>query len=223
MHNCIEIEPATAATHAIIWLHGLGADGHDFIQIARELNLPPEMAVRFVFPHAPRRPIGINSGAIMRGWYDIPQPDLQQHEDEIGLNDSAKLVGEFIAGQQNMNIAAENIVVGGFSQGGALALHAGLSFPNRLGGIISLSAYLPLVDKFTDNKSTANQHTPLFIAHGSCDPIVPIELGRRTRHKLIEHGYDVTWFEYPIAHAVAAQEIIDLRNFLCKVINTSQT
>ena len=210
----IEIHTGANPAWSVIWLHGLGADGHDFEALVPALRISEETPMRFVLPHAPLRAITINGGMQMRGWYDITGMDFERGQDRAGIEDSAAILGALIHQEIRRGIAAENIFLAGFSQGGALVLHAGLRFPRRLAGIIALSTYLPLADALQGEKSDANQRTPLFIAHGVHDPMIPVALGRHSRAQLVRSGYGVAWREYPIEHGVSAEEIADVADFL---------
>ena len=212
--NTIEIETAPAPAHAVIWLHGLGADGRDFEPVVPALQIPRHTPLRFVFPHAPIRPITVNGHAEMRGWYDITGMDFERDQDREGIEQSAAILRALIAREIDKGIAPEHIFLAGFSQGGAVVLHAGLRFDQPLAGIIALSAYLPLADSLDAEKSAHNQHTPLFIAHGTHDPVIPLHLARRSQQQLTQSGYAVTWREYPMEHNVSPQEIADLATFL---------
>lgn len=197
-------EPARAS---VIWLHGLGADGNDFAGIVPELALPATLGVRFIFPHAPTRPVTINGGYVMRAWYDIAAPDLSQGQDADGIHASARAVAALIAREQSRGVPAARIVLGGFSQGGAIALQAGLRFPERLAGIMALSTYLPLAETLPAEAHDANAQVPVFIGHGVEDTVVPLSLARRTRDTLSSLGYAVSWQEYPMAHSVCLPEL----------------
>ena len=196
----------------MIWLHGLGADGHDFEPIVPELHLAKP--VRFVFPHAPMRPVTINNGMRMRAWYDIYQFGGGR-EDEQGLRASQKLVDEMIRAQ---DLPPERIVLAGFSQGGAIVLQAGLRYAERLAGIMALSCYLPIASTVAAERSAANQSIPIFMAHGAHDDIIPIQRARQSRAALEGLGYQIEWHEYPMPHSVCAPEIADISAFLAKVI-----
>lgn len=204
----------------IIVLHGLGADGNDFVPIAQELDLRPVGAVRFVFPHAPVRPVTINGGYRMRAWYDILGTDLARKEDEPGLRASLTEVQALIDREVERGIAAERIVLMGFSQGCAMTLLAGLRAPKRLAGLIGLSGYLPLAASTAAERSEANQHTPIFMGHGRQDPIVPHAGGVASRDALKALGYEVEWHDYPMEHSVCPEEIADLNRWLLKVLAT---
>ena len=200
---------------AVIWLHGLGADGHDFEPIIPELRLDPGINIRFVFPHAPMMPVTINQGFVMRAWFDIRTADIGAEVDEKGILASAKLVNDLIETEIDNGIAPERIMLAGFSQGGAIVLQAGLRYPKRLGGIIALSAFLPLAGSLQSEKSDANAALPIFLAHGSEDPVVPVDLGYRAQKVLEREGYEVEWHEYRgMAHSVSEQEIFHLAEWL---------
>jgi phospholipase/carboxylesterase len=212
--ECVEIETAATPRHAVIWLHGLGADGHDFEPIVPQLVRPEWPALRFVFPHAPVRPISLNGGLPMRAWYDIGGFDLSQKQDEAGIRASIVRVEALIARQVERGVPVANIVLIGFSQGGAIALAAGLRHAGKLAAIVALSTYLPIAEVTADERHAANATTPIFMAHGAFDPVVPRYLGERSRDQLREWGYHVDWHSYPMAHQVCPQEIGDLADFL---------
>lgn len=216
--DCIELETAPNPTHAVIWLHGLGADGNDFAPIVPELGLPNTPAIRFVFPHAPVRPVSINSGMPMRAWYDIIHADLVRREDEQGLRESQELVQALIARENERGIPAGNIVLAGFSQGCAMTLQVGPRLDQKLAGMIGLSGYMPLAAQFNTERHSANQDTPIFLAHGTQDPVVELTRGQATRQQLQELGYSVTWKTYPMPHSVCAEEIDDIAQFLRQVL-----
>jgi phospholipase/carboxylesterase len=197
-----------------VWLHGLGADGHDFEAVVPQLTLPADRPVRFIFPHAPIRPITVNGGMHMRGWYDISSMEIDREQDREGIEQSEQLLRSLIAQETDRGIPAGNIFLAGFSQGGAVALHTGLRYEQRLAGILALSTYLPLSDSFEDGRSAANQDTPVFMAHGLFDPVVPLQLGQRSRDLLSAAGYSVQWHEYPMPHSVSAEEIMEISRFL---------
>ena len=214
----IEQHPKTPATASVIWLHGLGADGHDFADIAPQLQLPPEFGVRFIFPHAPMRAITINGGMSMRGWFDIKSLSLPMIEDTVGIHASARAVEELIAAELRRGISADRIILAGFSQGGAIALHCGLRYPLRLGGLLILSSFLPLAATVPAEKHSANQDLPIFMAHGTQDPILPMVLGEMSRTALQAQGYKIDWQTYPMPHSVCPQEIQDIGQWLRKVL-----
>jgi phospholipase/carboxylesterase len=210
----IEINPIQPATHSVIWLHGLGADGHDFAGIVPELNLPAKMAMRFILPHAPMRPVTLNNGMTMRAWYDIYGLSASAREDEDGIRQVALLINELIEQEHARGVAYEKIVLAGFSQGGALALYCGLCFPEKLAGILALSAYLPVANLLYKEASPANKSTPIFMAHGLYDPVVPLLFGQGSYGLLKTQGYQVDWRTYPMQHAVCLEEIRDISTWL---------
>jgi len=209
----IELETAGAPDAAVIWLHGLGADGHDFEPVVPELRLPGAARVRFVFPHAPVRPVTLNMGMPMRAWYDIYQLGGGR-EDGEGIRASQSQLERLIARERARGVAAQRIVLAGFSQGGAIALHTGLRHGERLAGILALSTYLPLADTLAAERSEANGALPVFLAHGDHDDIIPVERARQSHARLEALGYAVTWKEYPMPHAVCAPEIADIAAWL---------
>ncbi len=208
----IALESGKRPRHSIIWLHGLGADGHDFVPIAGELNLP--VAVRYIFPHAPMRPVTINGGFVMRAWYDIAGQDIGAQQDAAGIRASQACVEALIAQETGRGIAPHHIFLAGFSQGGAIALHTALRQPERLGGVLALSTYLPLAETFAQEASTDARHTPIFMAHGRSDPVVPYALGTASRDALLEWGYAVEWREYAMQHSVCEPELRDIEAWL---------
>jgi len=211
---CVETQTGANPQWAVIWLHGLGADGNDFSPIVPELVAPGWPAIRFVFPHAPVRRVTINGGMPMRAWYDITGMEIAQRQDESGIRESIAQVDELIANEVARGIPAANVILAGFSQGAAIALSAGLRHAQRLGGIIALSGYLPLHLKLVDERSTANQDVPVFIGHGSVDPVVPQTLGMLSRDFLRDLGHAPDWHSYAMAHQVCAEEIADLRAWI---------
>jgi len=214
MLECIEIQPGNAADAAIIWLHGLGADGHDFVPIVPELGLPADHGLRFIFPHAPVRPVTINGGMAMRAWYDILGFEMDVREDIAGINASRQEVEALIARENERGIASERIVLAGFSQGGATALHTALRHSERLAGILALSTYLPVRATLADEASACNRDIPIFMAHGRADPVLPIALGQASCKLLQQAGYDVAWHEYDMQHQVCGEEIQALGSWL---------
>lgn len=212
--NAVYLKPAQAAVGSVIWMHGLGADGHDFVPIIPELDLPAKLALRFVFPHAPVRPVTINNGYAMRAWYDIKGLALQGAEDSTGIRESAKRIGELIAAENELGVPPEKIVLAGFSQGGAIALHTALRHPQRLAGVLALSTYLPLRDSLAEERNIANQDVPLLMCHGVQDNVVPLVLGTLSRDLLQAQGYGVQWREYPMQHQVCMEEIADIAGWL---------
>jgi len=214
----IESETGPNPLATIIVLHGLGADGNDFVPIAQELDLSSVGPVRFVFPHAPVIPVTINNGYRMRAWYDILGMDLVKREDEAGLRRSMTDIEELLEREESRGVPANRIVLAGFSQGCAMALMTGLRHRQRLGGIVGMSGYLPLAQVTAAERSDANALTPIFMGHGTEDNVVLAERGRASRDALIALGYDVEWHEYPMAHSVCMEEIADLNQWLLKVL-----
>ncbi|MEQ8270591.1 alpha/beta hydrolase-fold protein [Algiphilus sp.] len=206
----VTLEPASPARATVIWLHGLGADGNDFVPIVPELKLPDELAVRFVFPHAEVRPVTLNGGMAMRAWYDIISLDRNGPQDEKGIRASAARIDSLIAEQVEAGIASDKILVAGFSQGGAIALHAGLRHAQRLAGVLGLSTYLPLEQHLAEEASAANREVPILLCHGSQDPMVPIQLGQHSCEALRQQGYAPQWQDYPMQHQVCLEEIQDI-------------
>jgi phospholipase/carboxylesterase len=203
----------------VIWLHGLGADGHDFEPIVPELRLDPGLNIRFVFPHAPMMPVTINQGFVMRAWYDIRTADIGAVPDEKGIRASAELVADMIDAQIENGIVPGRIVLAGFSQGGAIVLQAGLRYPAQLAGIMALSTYLPLAETLEQEKSADSAGTPIFMAHGSEDPVIPVDLAYKSLKRLEQQQYKVEWHEYKgMAHSVSEQEIYHVAEWLEKVL-----
>jgi phospholipase/carboxylesterase len=214
----VEVEPRAAADAAVVLMHGLGADGHDFESLVPELRLPVSPSIRWIFPHAPVRPVTINGGFRMRAWYDIAGLDRSTPEDEAGIRESAEAVFALVRRERERGIAAGRIVVAGFSQGGAMALFAALRWPERLAGIVALSTYLPLAPRLEKEAHPANAAASVFMAHGTFDPIVPLALGEGTRDLLRSHGHGVEWHVYPMPHSVCGDEVRDLRDWLLRVV-----
>ena len=210
----VEVTTSADPSYSVIWLHGLGADGHDFEPIVPYLGLPAAMAVRFVFPHALVRPITINGGAVMRAWYDIIEISTSRGQDEAGIKHSARKVHELIDFEISRGIPASKIILAGFSQGGAMALHVGLRYPQRLAGIMALSAYLIFPDRLQSESSPANAGTPVFIGHGTQDPVVPFSLGQAAHSSLQAGQRSVEWHSYPIPHSVSQPEIADIGRWM---------
>ena len=207
----VERETGADPSHSVIWLHGLGADGNDFAPIVPELVSPDWPALRFVFPHAPVRPVTVNGGMPMRAWYDILGFDLLSRQDAAGIRASIDAVEALIAREHERGVPSERIVLAGFSQGGAIALAAGLRHAQRLAGIVALSTYLPLADTLAGERSAANAATPIFWGHGTMDPVVILQRGLDSRAALEALGYAIDWHTYPMPHSVCAEEIADLR------------
>lgn len=215
----IEIETAPNPTASVIILHGLGADGNDFVPVARELDLRAVGPVRFVFPHAPTRPVTVNNGHVMRAWYDIfGLGSSLQREDDAGLRESQALVEAVIAKEKSRGVASGRIVLAGFSQGCAMTLMTGLRHAERLAGLVGLSGYLPLAAKLEAERHAANTATPIFLCHGTQDPVIPIARARQSRDVLVSSGHAVEWHEYAMPHSVCAAEIVDLNRWLLKVL-----
>jgi len=214
----VELETGRSPTAAVIWLHGLGADGHDFEPIVPELDLPDALAVRFVFPHAPMQAVTISGGAVMRAWYDVYALEGQRREDAAGGRASQSKVEELIAREKARGIPAARLVLAGFSQGGAIALQTGLRHGERLAGIMALSTYLPVPSTLAAEASAANRAVPIFMAHGLDDPLIPIERAAMSRRQLEAAGYAIEWHEYPMAHAVCMEEIADVSAWLQRIL-----
>lgn len=214
----IEINSSTPATASVIWLHGLGADGHDFANIVPELQLPKELAVRFIFPHAPLRPVTLNQGYTMRAWFDIFALELNSRIDEQGLHAMQHMINDLIAKEIAHGIPAEKIVLAGFSQGGAMALYTGLLYPTRLAGILGLSTFFPITNQLAKENIIANKKTPLLLVHGEYDNVLPLAYGALCRDELRAIGYAIEWHQYPMQHSVCPQEIKDIAAWLIKIL-----
>jgi phospholipase/carboxylesterase len=214
----IHVDTAPEPTASVIILHGLGADGNDFVPVAHELDLASVGPVRFVFPHGPTRPVTINGGHVMRAWYDILGTDIARREDEAGLRASQALVEELIARERARGVPASRIVLGGFSQGCAMTLMAGLRHGERLAGLLGMSGSLPLADTTAAERSAANADVPIFLAHGRADPVIALARATASRDALQALGYPVEWHDYPMPHSVCAQEIADINRWLLTVL-----
>jgi phospholipase/carboxylesterase len=212
--DAVEINPPDAPHACIIWLHGLGADGHDFAPLIPQLGIVREYGVRVVLPHAPERPVTVNDGMVMPAWYDVLARDFRYGEDTDGIRQSQQQIVALIEREVAAGIVPQRIILAGFSQGGAIALHTGLRYPQRLGGILALSTYLPLPDLLVSEASPANRATPILLAHGTFDPVVPLSLAEQTRRILNANGYPVAWHSYPMQHSVCPDEIRDIRDWL---------
>ena len=217
--DAVQIETAPAPRAAVVWMHGLGADGHDFEPIVPELDLPEGLPVRFVFPHAPMRPVTINGGAVMRAWYDVSGLGGMRREDAPGVRESQRAIEALVAREKARGVAAASIVLAGFSQGGAMALQAGLRHPERLAGLLVLSSFLPLPDTVAAEAHAANRDVPIFMAHGVGDPMIPLARARDSRDRLAALGYRIEWHEYAIPHSVSAEEIADVSEWLRRVLS----
>ncbi len=218
MLETVIVETGSRPTGTVVWMHGLGADGHDFEPMVPDLVVPGARALRFVFPHAPVRPVTLNNGWEMRAWYDIYGLTREHRQDEKGMRASGIAIDELLRAEIARGVPAERVVLAGFSQGGAMALAAGPRYPERLAGLIALSCYLPLDSTLAAERSPANVATPIFMAHGTGDPTVPYALGDASRATLLKHGARVEWHSYPIGHGVGPQEIADIRAFLERVL-----
>ena len=216
--DAIEIETASGPTAAVIWMHGLGADGHDFEPIVPELRLPASLRVRFVFPHAPLRPVTINQGHVMRAWYDVRALAGVRREDEAGVRQSARQIEALMERERQRGIAPGRLVLAGFSQGGAMALHVGLRYPERLAGVMALSCYLPLGGVLATEAAAANRDVPIFWAHGVHDPMLPLAMAEHGRAQVAALGYSIEWHQYAIPHSVSAEEIADVARWLGRVL-----
>jgi len=210
----VTLEPAVPAVASVVLLHGLGADGTDFVPIVDELQLPDALPVRFVFPHAPLRPVTVNAGYVMRAWYDIRSFTPEGRADASGLAQSVGRVSGYLRHEIARGVAASRIVLAGFSQGGAVALAAGLRFPEPLAGILALSTYLPFPQKLTAERSVANAEVRILMCHGRHDPVVHVTLGQEARDVLIGLNYTVEWHEYPMQHEVCTAEIAEVGRWL---------
>jgi phospholipase/carboxylesterase len=217
--DSVVLMPAVQANAVVIWLHGLGADGHDFVSIVPELQLPDTLPIRFVFPHARMRPVTINNGYVMRAWYDIKTlaaSGLRDSaaEDEIGIRESDQALRGYIQRELAAGIAASRIVLAGFSQGGAIVLHTGLRYPQQLAGVMALSTYLPLSGMLAQETSSASRDLPILMCHGRQDPVVPMQLGSVSRDTMISAGFAIEWQEYAMAHEVCREEIAHIGQWL---------
>jgi phospholipase/carboxylesterase len=214
----VEIESGPNPTAAVIWLHGLGADGNDFATVVPQLQLNGCQAIRFVFPHAPVMPVTVNGGYVMPAWYDILGANLLSQQDAVGIKRSEHAIAALLDRELDRGISHENIVLAGFSQGCAMALHTGLRYKQKLAGIVALSGYLPLADTLAHERSQANLNTPIFIAHGTQDPVVVMDRGEVSKNALIALGYSVQWKTYIKGHSVHPDELADISKFLRDVL-----
>lgn len=216
--DAVIIQPPKTADASVIWLHGLGADGHDFEPIVPHLGAHNTSHIRFIFPHAPRIPVTINGGYVMRAWYDVADVDLRRRADESGVRASEQILKDYLAAELHQGISANRIVLAGFSQGGAIALHTGLRYPQPLAGILALSTYLPLPEALAAERNARNASVPIFLAHGQHDPVIPFEAGGDSRLQLESLDYQVEWHSYPMPHAVCPEEIVDIAVWLSAVL-----
>lgn len=214
----VEHNPASAPDACVIWLHGLGDSGHGFAPIVPELKLPETMSVRFIFPHAPERPVTINGGMRMRAWYDIKSLDMNSRADLDGVIESANQVEKLIQSQIEQGIPASRIVLAGFSQGGVISLHLAPRFNQKLAGVLALSTYMCEPDRLTNEANDVNRNTPIMMAHGEQDNVVPVFLGNAAYKTLLENGFNVTWQTYTMQHNVCMQELNDISAWLQKVL-----
>ncbi|MCP3980998.1 MAG: alpha/beta fold hydrolase [bacterium] len=221
--DCVEIDPAGDVRCSVIWLHGLGADGHDFEPIVPHLGLPDSLGVRFVFPHAPLRPVTVNMGMTMRAWYDIRGLDLRRDQDLEGIQESARQTRALIDRENERGVPNGRIVLAGFSQGGAVALHVGLRLDPRPAGLLALSTYLLLPESLEAEHAGRGSELPLFQGHGTLDPLVPIDRGEAARDALREVGYEIDWHSYPMQHEVCPQEIADVGAWLGRTLTAVTT
>jgi phospholipase/carboxylesterase len=210
----VTLSPQAPAVAAVILLHGLGADGHDFVPIVGELGLPDSLPVRFVFPHAPLRPVTVNDGYVMRAWYDIISFTPEGRADKAGTVESSRRIADCVEREKQRGVAPGRVVLAGFSQGGAVALYTGLRYPERLAGILAMSCYLPFPETLAAEKSAANAGVPILMCHGRGDPVVPIGMGLEAREELTAQGYAPLWQDYPMQHAVCMEEIAEVARWL---------
>ena len=213
----IIVNPKKDPIASVIWLHGLGADGHDFENIVPELSLPETLPVRFIFPHAPLRPITLNGGYVMRAWYDIHSLALDQDQDEIGIRTSKQAICALIEQEQQQGILSNRIILAGFSQGGVMALYTGLRYSKPLGGVLALSSYLALDNTLDAEAHAASKDIPIMMAHGTMDPLIPLSLAESSKHLLEKKGYKIEWHTYPMEHTVCSNEILDISEWLKKL------
>ncbi|MEM6998634.1 MAG: carboxylesterase [Pseudomonadota bacterium] len=216
--DAVIIEAKSDHKASVIWLHGLGADGHDFEAIVPELNLSDELGIRFIFPNAPIRPVTINGGMSMRAWYDVKSANLRELEDIDAITESSTLINHYIDTEIEKGIPANEILLAGFSQGGAITLHAGLRYPQALAGLLALSTYLPVPEQLV-NEASSHKDIPIMMAHGIADPVIPVEQGRDSAEKLKNAGYKVDWHEYMMQHAVCLEEINAIAAWISELLS----
>ena len=223
--DCVEVTTGSNPVGAVVWLHGLGADGHDFEPVVPELRLPDSLPLRFVFPHAPVRPVTLNGGMAMRAWYDIYSLDRTAPQDEVGIRESAATLTALVEREHERGIPYERIVVAGFSQGGAIAMHMALRFVPPLAGLLALSTWMPMAEQLEadlrEAPSKQSADLPVFLAHGSFDPMLPVAMGYESRKRLEGLGFTVDWHEYPMMHSVCAEEIEDISRWLKSVFDAA--
>lgn len=222
--DTVEVGGEAQVDGTVIWLHGLGADGHDFEPIVPELNLAVHADIRFIFPHAPVRPVTINGGVPMRAWYDVISLDKSGPQDEAGIRGSAASLLQLIERERERGVDASRIVLAGFSQGGAIAMHTAMRVPQRLAGLMALSTWMPLAstigEEVVDNSESQPRELPVLMAHGTFDPLLPLAAGQHAREIMQDAGFKVQWREYPMAHAVCAEEISEIRKWLVNIYST---
>ena len=216
----VTVETGPNPRYTIIWMHGLGADGHDFEPLVPELVVATMPALRFLFPHAPVRPVTVNNGYPMRAWYDIAGIDRHSAEDSKGIAETSDSIAGLIHREHARGIDSAHILLAGFSQGGAMALHLATRHPDKFAGVIALSCYLPLARELSKTRNSANQSTPIFMAHGTLDPVVPYMLGAESRQLLEGAGFSIEWHAYPMPHSLCEPEVADLRSWLARVCVT---
>ncbi len=212
----VEVNPKDKPSATVIWMHGLGADGDDFASIVPLLQLPASPAIRFIFPHAPIRPVTINMGMSMPAWFDIVGLDVNSPQDKVGIQQAAQWMHQLIQAEKKRGISSDRIILAGFSQGGAIALHTGLRYPERLAGILALSTFLPLSEFVVEEASKENRHIPIFMAHGTIDPVIPFQFAKYSCEFLKELGYPVDWHRYEMEHSTCAQEVEDISRWIVK-------
>jgi len=216
--DAVIVQPDGPARASVIWLHGLGADGHDFVPIVRELGLAPDAGIRFVFPHATVRPVTLNGGMPMRAWYDVISLDRKGRMDDKGIRESVERVRGLIDAERKAGVEPGRIVIAGFSQGGAIAMHTALRYPDRLAGLLALSTYLPVADSLVREGNAANRHIPILMIHGQYDAVLTLDIGEWSRDQLTAMGHTVEWKAYPMAHEVCMEEIEQIGAWLKKVL-----
>ena len=219
--ECIEINPEKEPAYVVIWLHGLGADGHDFETIVPALQLPESLPVRFVLPHAPLRSVTVNMGTVMRAWYDIRELDVTQDVDVVNIEASARQLRDLVQRELDAGILSTRILLAGFSQGGTIALHTALRYEKPLAGVLAMSTYLPTVDSLDAGRSAVNRDIPILMLHGEYDPVIPVACAESTRHELTRREYAVQWHTYPMQHHVCIDEIREIRTWLLAVMNAA--
>ena len=216
--HAVILNPSGSHRASIIWLHGLGADGHDFENIVPELGLSEDLGIRFIFPHAPERPVTINGGMVMRAWYDIKDPDLSKQPDKVDFEASASTIGNWIDREIEAGISANQIILAGFSQGGAISLHCGLFYPEQLAGLMILSSYLPFPDVMEQGSASANRETPILMMHGEFDPVIPVSFARQSCKLLMGQQYAVEWHDYPMQHGLCPEQIEHLSFWISTIL-----